>query len=68
MLEILFCPNRKRYWVFGLVQRGTRKSHFEIVDQRDGKTLMPIIEVRFITNCVQIKNVYRNKLETVIRL
>ena len=33
----------KRFWVFGMVERHTRKSHFQCVEKRDRDTLIPII-------------------------
>ena len=33
-----------KHWVFGLTQRGTRKSHFRVVPKRDRPTLLPIIQ------------------------
>lgn len=33
----------KRYWVFGMAERETRKTHFRLVERRDRDTLLPII-------------------------
>ena len=34
----------RRYWVFGMVEKGTRKTHFRYVKKRNADTLLPIIE------------------------
>jgi transposase-like protein len=33
----------RRYWVFGLAQRNTRKTMFKVVQQRNASTLIPLI-------------------------
>lgn len=50
--ESLFGKKRKyhrgtgnqKYWVFGIVERGTRNSILQLVDKRDRDTLLPIIK------------------------
>ena len=50
--ESLFGKKRKyhrgtgnqKYWVFGMIERDTKKSVLQIVDRRDRETLLPIIK------------------------
>ena len=50
--ESLFGKKMKYYkgtgkqdtWVFGLVEKGSRKAILRVVDQRNGTTLLPIIK------------------------
>ena len=35
---------KKKQWVFGLVERGSRKTHFQCVPNRKKETLLPIIQ------------------------
>lgn len=50
--ESLFGKKRKyhrgsgnqKFWVFGMVERGTRNSVLQLVDKRDRETLLPIIK------------------------